>query len=67
MTDESRDRPGTGMQAVKAALGVEERSDETPKAEGEQVQALPDLEVIAKPTRRQFTAEYRLRIREEAD
>jgi len=27
----------------------------------------PDPEVVAKPTRRQFTAEYRLRILEEAD
>jgi hypothetical protein len=27
----------------------------------------PDPEVVAKPTRRQFTAAYRLRILEEAD
>ena len=29
--------------------------------------AVPDPEVVARPTRRQFTAEYRLRILEEAD
>ena len=59
--------PGTGRQAGAAALGVEERSDETPRAEDEQPRTAPDPEVIAKPTRRQFTAEYRLRIVEEAD
>ena len=41
------------------ALGVEERSDEAPRA--------PDPEVVAKPKRRQFSAEYRLRILEEAE
>ena len=45
------------------ALGVEERSDETPSAGAQH----PDPEVIAKPTRRQFSAQYRLRILEEAD
>ena len=59
--------PGTGTQAVAAALGVEERSDETPSAEGDQARSAPDPEVVAKATRRQFTAEYRLRILEEAD
>lgn len=44
-------------------LGVEERSDETP-SEGARH---PDPEVVAKPIRRQFTAQYRLRILEEAD
>ena len=59
--------PGTGRQAGAAALGVEERSDETPRAEDKQPRSAPDPEVVAKPTRRQFTAEYRLRIVEEAD
>ena len=59
--------PGTGRQAGAAALGVVERSDETPRAEDKQPRSAPDPEVVAKPTRRQFTAEYRLRIVEEAD
>ncbi|MCP4003227.1 MAG: transposase [bacterium] len=46
------------------AIGVEERSDEAPSAG---VDAVPDPQVIAKPKRRRFTAEYRLRILEEAD
>ena len=59
--------PVTGMQAGAAALGAEERSDEAPRAEDKQERSAPDAEVVAKPTRRQFTAEYRLRIVEEAD
>ena len=47
------------------ALGVEERSDEAPRAG--RPKPTPDPEVVAKPKRRQFTAEYRLRILEEAD
>lgn len=54
-------------QASPPALGVEERSDETPRAGGVARPVPPDPEVVAKPTRRQFTAEYRLRILEEAD
>ena len=50
-----------------SALGVEERSDETPSAGVGSDPARPDPEVVAKPTRRQFTAQYRLRILEEAD
>ncbi len=46
------------------ALGVEERSDEAPSAGGN---AAPNSEVVAKPKRRRFTAEYRLRMLEEAD
>ena len=42
------------------ALGVEERSDEAPRAG--RARPTPDPEVVAKPKRRQFTAEYRLRI-----
>ena len=49
------------------ALGVEERSDETPSAGGGTRAVPPDPQVVAKPTRRQFTAAYRLRILEEAD
>ena len=48
-----------------SSLGVEERSDEAPR-DGH-AGATPDPEVVAKPMRRQFTAEYRLRILEEAD
>ena len=59
--------PATRGQAGAAALGVEERSDENPRAEDEQERSAPDPELVAKPTRRQFTAEYRLRILEEAD
>ena len=49
------------------APGVEERSDEAPGAGAPAAGVVPDPEVVAKPTRRQFTAEYRLRILEEAD
>ncbi len=45
-------------------LGGEERSDEPPRAGAG---APLDPEVTAKPTRRQFTAAYRLRVLEEAD
>ena len=47
------------------ALGVEERSDEAPRAG--RARPTPDPEVVAKPKRRQFTAQYRLQILEEAD
>ena len=59
--------PVTGTQTGAAALGVEERSGETPRAEVEQDRSAPDPEVVAKPTRRHFTAEYRPRILEETD
>ena len=59
--------PTTGTEACAAALGVDRRSDIAPRAEGEQGRPAPDPEVVAKPTRRRFTAEYRLRILEEAD
>ena len=49
------------------ALGVEERSDETPRAAAGHARPAPNPEVVAKPQRRQFTAEYRLRILDEAD
>ena len=57
----------TGMGAHAPALGVEERSDEAPRAEATQARRAPDPEVVAKPTRRQFSAEYRLRVLEEAE
>ena len=44
--------------------GVEERSDEAP---GDGATPMPDAEVVARPKRRRFTAEYRLQILEEAD
>ena len=37
------------------ALGAEERSDEAPRAS--RARPTPDPEVVAKPKRRQFTAE----------
>ena len=49
------------------ALGVEERSDETPSAGAGAPLVDPDPEVLAKPKRRRFTAEYRLRILEEVE
>ena len=48
-------------------LGVEERSDEAPSARAGRPSGRPDPEVVAKPKRRRFTAEYRLRILEEAE
>ena len=57
----------TEMDVHAPALGVEERSDEAPRAGAERSSGALDPEVVAKPTRRQFSAEYRLRILEEAD
>ena len=57
--------PMTLNEISYSSLGVEERSDEAPR-DG-RAGATPDPEVVAKPMRRQFTAEYRLRILEEAD
>lgn len=56
-----------GSGSEPPAAGVEERSDEAAAAGAPVPGAVPDPEVLAKPTRRQFTAEYRLRILEEAD
>ena len=44
------------------APGADERSDEAPRAGRDR--PTPDPEVVAKPKRRQFSAEYRLRILE---
>ena len=49
----------------KWQLFIEERSDEAPSAG--RAGSSPDPEVVAKPKRRQFSAEYRLRILEEAE
>jgi len=49
------------------ALGAEERSDDDATAGAGAPGAQRDPEVAAKAKRRQFTAEYRLRILEEAD
>ena len=48
-------------------LGGEERSDEAPSSRRDARVARPDPEVVAKPRRRQFTAQYRLRILEEVE
>ena len=57
--------PMTLNESSVPALGVEERSDEAPRAGS--ARPTPDPEVVAKPKRRQFTAQYRLRILEEAE
>ena len=49
------------------SLGVEERSDEARSERAIVRPARPDPEVVAKPKRRRFTAEYRLRILETAE
>ena len=54
-----------GMGVGAAAVGGEERSDESATAKA--VERPPDPEVVAKPTRRQFTGEYKLGILEETD
>ena len=53
--------------AYAPAPEVEERSDEAPGAGAAPAGRVPDPEVVAKPKRRQFSAEYRLRFLEEAD
>ena len=57
--------PMTLNESSVPALGGEERSDEVPRAG--RARPTPDPEVVAKPKRRQFTAQYRLRILEEAE
>ena len=56
-----------GMGVSAPALGGEERSDEAPRAGVAERNRAPDPEVVAKPTRRRFTAAYKLRILEETD
>ena len=50
----------TGMDAYAPALEGEERSEEAPRAGTGQAHCAPDSEIVAKPTRRLFTAEYGL-------
>ncbi len=54
-----------GLSAL--SLEGEERSDEVSSERVSVLPARPDPEVVAKPKRRRFTAEYRLRILEAAD
>ena len=56
-----------GLVGGTPPLGGEERSDEPASDEFAERSPAPDPEVAAKPTRRTFTAEYKLRILEEAD
>ena len=49
------------------APGGEERSDEAPGAGARDAKPPSDPEVVAKPKRRKFAAQYRLRILEEAE
>ena len=64
----SEERKPMDLERLSApSLGVEERSDEAPSAGAGAPLGDPDPEVLAKPKRRRFTAEYRLRILEEAD
>ena len=62
------ERESLTLQEMDApALGVEERRDEAPGAGASHARPTPDPEVVAKPKRRKFTAQYRLRILEEAE
>ncbi len=66
MVEERKKMEMNGLSAP--TLGVEERSDEVPNAGVSSAPvAPPDPEVVARPKRRRFSAEYRLRILEEAD
>ena len=66
MIEERKKMELNGLSAP--VLGVEERSDAVPSTGASSSRlAPPDPEVVAKPKRRRFTAEYRLRIVEEAD
>jgi transposase len=66
MVEERKKMELNGLSAP--VLGVEERSDEVPSTGASSGRMVPpDPEVVAKPKRRRFTAEYRLRIVEEAE
>ena len=58
--------PMTLKELPALSLGAEERSDEAPSERAGAAPVRPDPEVVAKPKRRRFTAEYRLRILEAA-
>ena len=54
------ERESMTLQEMDApALGVEERRDEAPGAGASHARPTPDPEVVAKPKRRKFTAQYR--------
>ena len=56
------ERESMTLQEMDApALGVEEHRDEAPGAGASHARPTPDPEVVAKPKRRKFTAQYRLR------
>ena len=56
------ERESMTLQEMDApALGVEERRDEAPRGGASHARPTPDPEVVAKPKRRKFTAQYRLR------
>ena len=55
------------MDSRAPALGGEEHCDEAPWAGAGRPSGAPDSEIVAKPTRRQFSAEYRMRVLEEAE
>ena len=62
------ERESMTLQEMDApALGVEERRDEAPGAGASHARPTPDPEVVAKPKKCKFTAQYRLRILEEAE
>ena len=62
------ERESMTLQEMDApALGVEERRDEAPRGGASHARPTPDPEVVAKPKRCKFTAQYRLRILEEAE
>ncbi len=65
MVEERKKMELNGLSAP--VLGVEERGDEVPSTGAHVPPMHPDPEVVARPKRRRFTAEYRLRILEEAD
>lgn len=58
-------RRKVGPEATGAGTSTER--DESPAASGPTVTPVPDPEVAAKPTRRRFTAEYKLRVLREAE
>ena len=56
-----------GMGVSAPALGASSLRSSPPRAGVAERNRAPDPEVVAKPTRRQFTAAYKLRILEETD
>ena len=60
-------RGSGGSMADAPAPGASSLRSSAPGAGGVPAPRAPDPEVVAKPKRRQFSAEYRLRILKEAD